>query len=84
MKYRTIIIEGDEGDVEIRAADYGAQVIANDVVAEVARTDSPEERYSVAYNAARVVYGTDRRGRPNATNSMIHEVLSEIERVAGC
>jgi hypothetical protein len=31
-----------------------------------------------------VVYGTDRRGRAAATNSMVHDVLNEIERVAGC
>jgi hypothetical protein len=31
-----------------------------------------------------VVYGTDRHGRPAATNSMVHEVLNEMERVAGC
>ncbi len=84
MQIKTIIIEGDEGDVEIHAADYGAQVIANDVLAEVARTASREDRFAVAYNAARVIYGTNKRGEPNATNSMIHDVLREIERVAGC
>ena len=84
MQIKTIIIQGDDGDVEIHAADYGAQVIANDVLAEVARTDSREDRFAVAFNAAKVIYGTTKRGEPNATNSMIHDVLREIERVAGC
>ncbi len=84
MKIKTIIIEGDAGDVEIHAADYGAQVIANDVIAEVARSDDREDRFAVAFNAAKVIYGENKRGEPNATNSMIHDVLHEIERVAGC
>lgn len=84
MKIKTIIIEGAAGDLEIHAADYGAQVIANDVLVEVARTDSREDRFAVACNAAKVIYGTDRRGEPNATNSMIHDVFEQIERVAGC
>jgi len=84
MFIKQITIEGVEGDVEIHAADYGCQVIANDVVAEVARTDSDEDRRAVAYNAAKVICGTTRKGEPNATNSMIHDILREIERVAGC
>jgi hypothetical protein len=33
---------------------------------------------------ARAIYGTDRKHRINATNSMIHEVRLEVERIAGC
>jgi hypothetical protein len=84
MFIKQIVIEGVEGDVEIRRTERGAVVSANDVEIEVARDDSREERYAVAYNAARVVCGTTKRGEPNATNSMIHDVLNEIERVAGC
>ena len=51
---------------------------------EVERSDDREYRFAVAYNAAKLIYGVDRRGEPNATNSMIHDVISEIERVAGC
>ncbi|MCL4742268.1 MAG: hypothetical protein KJZ54_08700 [Phycisphaerales bacterium] len=84
MFIKQIVIEGVEGDVEIRRTEHGAVVIANDIEVEVARDDSREERYAVAYNAAKVVCGTTKRGEPNATNSMIHDVLNEIERVAGC
>ncbi|MCL4743275.1 MAG: hypothetical protein KJZ54_13855 [Phycisphaerales bacterium] len=84
MFIKKIVIEGVAGDVEIRRTEHGAVVIANDVEIEVARDDTREERYAVAYNAAKVVCGTTTRGEPNATNSMIHDVLNEIERVAGC
>ncbi len=84
MFIKQIVIEGVEGDVEIRRTERGAVVIANDVEVEVARDDSRDDRYAVAWNAAKVLCGTTKRGEPNATNSMIHDVLSEIERVAGC
>lgn len=84
MFIKQIVLEGIEGDVEIHHTDYGAQVIANDVVAEVARSDSHEERFGVAWNAAKVLCGTTRKGEPNASNSMVWDVLREIDRVAGC
>ena len=84
MFIKQITIEGVEGDVEIKHTDRGAVVIANDVELEVERNASREERFTVAYNAAKVICGTTKRGEPNATNSMIHDVLNEIERVAGC
>lgn len=84
MFIKQLTIEGVEGDVEIRRTDCGANVIANDVEVEVDRNDSREQRYQVAWNAAKVVCGTTKRGEPNATHSMIHDVLNEIERVAGC
>lgn len=90
MFIRQIVIEGAEGDVEIRRDDGGpegrpgALVIANGVEQFVGRDDSREQRWGVACNAARVLCGSTRRGEPNATNSMIHDVLNEIERVAGC
>ena len=84
MIIKQIVIEGDEDDVTICRTERGAVVSANDVEIEVERYADREERFGVAYNASRVVYGTDRRGGPNATNSMIHDVLREIERLAGC
>jgi len=84
MFIKQITIEGVDGDVEIRRTERGAVVIANDVEIEVGRDDCREERFIVAYNAAKIVCGTTRKGEPNATNSMIHDVLNEIDRVAGC
>ena len=84
MFIKQMTIEGACGDVEIRHTETGALVIANDVEIEVDRNGLPSERQAVAYNAAKVIFGTDRRGRANATNSMIVDILVEIERVAGC
>jgi phosphoribosylamine-glycine ligase len=85
MFIKTIVVEGAEGDVEIARLDAGALVTSGDrVLCEVGRYEDREARYAKAYEVAKVVCGTDRRGRPNATNSMIHDVLNEIERVAGC
>jgi hypothetical protein len=84
MFIKQITIEGVEGDVDITRTEGGAIVSANDVEVLVARTASREERFEVAYNAAKIICGETKRGEPNATNSMIHDVLQEIERVAGC
>jgi hypothetical protein len=84
MFIKRIVLEGADGDVEITRTDDGATVAAHDVEIEVRRDDPREERYGVAYNAAKVLCGTTKRGEPNATNSMIHEVLDLIDRVAGC
>jgi len=87
MFIKQIVIEGVEGDVEIRRTERGAVVIANDVELDVERDDNDGARawrYAVAWNAAKVLCGTTKRGEPNATNSMIHDVLDQIDRVAGC
>lgn len=84
MFIRQITIEGVQGDVEIIRTESGAIVAANDIEVLVERTASSEERFGVAYNAAKVICGETKRGEPNATNSMIHDVMREIERVAGC
>ena len=90
MFIKQITIEGVEGDVEILRIDDGALITSgNQILCEVRRDEDREARYAKAYEVARVVCGQcrDRRTRsqvPNATNSMIHDVLNEIDRVAGC
>jgi hypothetical protein len=88
MFIKQITIEGVEGDVEIMHTDQGALITtANRVLCEVRRDENREARFWKAYEVAKVVCGQSRRNgklEPNATNSMIHEVLTEIERVAGC
>ena len=86
MRIRTIVIEGDKGQVEITRTEAGAHVTSgelNQVLVEVARDEHPEDRYAKAQEVAAVLYGTT-RGKPNATNSMVHEVMNEIDRVAAC
>jgi len=84
MFIKQLTIEGVEGDVEITRTERGAIVSANDVEVLVENTASREERFEVAYSAAKIICGETKRGEPNATNSMIHDVLREIDRVAGC
>ncbi|MFO0082370.1 MAG: hypothetical protein ACK55O_07100 [Phycisphaerales bacterium] len=94
MNIRTIVIEGREQDVKINRTERGAEVTIEQntrhagrqdiCVAHIARDEDRESRYAKAAEVAKVVYGTDRRGRAAATNSMVHDVLNEMERVAGC
>jgi len=85
MLIKSITIEGVQGDVEIARTDAGALVTAgNRILCQVGRDEAREARYAKAREVAKVVCGTNRRDQPNATNSMVHEVLQEIERVAGC
>jgi hypothetical protein len=94
MNIRTIVIEGHEKDVKISRTERGAEVTIEQntrhagrqdiCIAHIARDEDREARYAKAVEVAKVVYGTDRRGRAAATNSMVHDVLSEMERVAGC
>lgn len=92
MFIKQITIEGVEGDVEILRIDSGGGALVtsgNDILCEVRADEDREKRYWKAYEVARIVCGQvrDRRSRkmvPNATNSMIHDVLNEIDRVAGC
>jgi hypothetical protein len=94
MKIKHIVIEGQEEDITVRATDSGATASVvrmsraegrfDKVIAEFRRDESREERYAKAVEVAKVVYGTDRRGGAAATNSMVHDVLNEMDRVAGC
>lgn len=85
MFIKQITIEGVEGDVEIIRIENGALVTSgNRIICEVSENEYRESRFEKACEVAKIVCGTDRKGQPNATNSMIHDVLREIERVAGC
>lgn len=93
MNIKTMVIEGANEDIKIRRTDAGATVSVerytrregkiDKVLAEFGRGESRESRYAKSAEVAKAVYGTDRQGRPAATNSMIHDVLDAIERVAG-
>ena len=94
MNVKTIVIEGHERDVKISRTERGAEVTIEQntrhagkqdiCIAHIARDEDRDARYAKAVEVAKLVYGTDRRGRAAATNSMVHDVLNEIERVAGC
>ena len=84
MFIKQIIIEGVDGDVAITRMECGSGAIvsANDVDVLVTRNASRKDLFEVAYNAARIICGETDEGEPNATNSMIHDVMREIERIA--
>lgn len=85
MFIKSVTLEGIQGDVEIARTDQGALVtIGRKVICEMQRDESREARYAKALEVAKVLLGTDRQGRVNATNSMVHDVWNEIDRVAGC
>ena len=85
MFIRSIEIDGYAGNITIARTDAGALVTAgNQVAFEMRRDEDRSARWARACHAAELVYGRDKKGRPAATNSMIHDVLTEIDRVAGC
>ena len=94
MTIKTIVIEGLDQDITIRRTERGAEVTIEQhtrhagrqdiCIAHFARDENRESRYAKATEVAKVVYGSDRRGQAAATNSMVHEVMNEIERIAGC
>jgi hypothetical protein len=85
MQIKSIVIEGNNGDVAIEQTPDGAMAVFNRYrICEITRNDDKETRYEAATKVAKAIYGTDRKGRAAATNSMIHEVLTELDRVAGC
>ena len=94
MFIRAVVIEGIDQDISIRRTERGAEVTIEQhtrragrqdiCIAHIVRDENRESRYAKAAEVAKVVYGTDRRGRAAATNSMVHDVMNEMGRVAGC
>ena len=85
MFIKSMVVEGVDGNLAITREDGGAVITANGkVLCRVGMTEAADSRYAKAREVAKVVCGTDLRGEPCATNSMVHEVMSEIDRIAGC
>jgi hypothetical protein len=83
-----VVIIRNEGGAIVRQMNRASRAHST-VLCEVRCDESREARFAKAYEVARVICGESRDRRtgkmvPNATNSMIHDVLQEIERVAGC
>jgi hypothetical protein len=94
MFIKAIVIEGTEQDVKISRTERGAEASIEEYtrrtgrrlvcIAHIARDEDIESRFDKAREVAKCILGADRRGRPLATNSMIHDILREMDRVAGC
>lgn len=75
---------GAEVTIEQNTRHVGGAGRQDICIAHITRDEDRDARYAKAVEVAKVVSGTDRRGRAAATNSMVHDVLNEMERVAGC
>ncbi len=94
MFVKAIVIEGTERDVKISRTERGAEVTIDQYtrragkqaicIAHIDRDENVGSRFDKAREVAKCILGADRHGRPLATNSMIHDILREMERVAGC
>ena len=93
MNIRTITIDGPEEMVTLTRTGTGAfATIARHtrargphqaVIATIDRGAPAEDWHREATKLAYHVYGFARDGRPAATNSMIHELMSLLQQVAG-
>ena len=85
MFIKRMVVEGVNGDVEIRHTDYGALVTISDgITFEVRNDEGRRGRLQKAGEVAKDLVGLDPNGLPLATDSMILDVLGAIEGVAGC
>jgi hypothetical protein len=94
VKIKALIIEGVDGDVDIVRTDSGAHATVkrftqarrhhDHIVADLRREDAGDVRYAKAAEVAKHIYGINGQGRADAADWMIHEVMTEMERVAGC
>jgi hypothetical protein len=83
MNIKSIVIEGVVGDVQITGTPEGAKVTAGGrPVCKFARDESGDDRWAKVLQTAKAIYGTTPGGEVNATGSMVHAVLEEIERIS--
>lgn len=91
MRITKITIAAKEGEVRIEAIDGGGVKVVHEVSAtrrrliDVCWSDwGRDALHEVARQAAAAICGTDDAGNPLATGSMVNDLRTEIERVAGC
>ena len=97
MQITKVVIKAERtgtGEIEILRTDEGARVVhvidqpgtcmQRATLGVMRARDADETRYAFAARVATALCGSRRGGGPNATNSMVHDVMREIERLAGC
>ena len=82
MFIRKTVIEGFEGEVEIERVGWETVVRAGGKETRLDIEADRPERLRAAREAAKVIFGPTNQDEPNATGSMVHDVLREIERIA--
>jgi hypothetical protein len=85
MNIKQIVIEGHEEDIKITKTETGVKATMarfsrrdgwhDKTIAEFKTGETREARFTTAIRLAHQVYGH------NATNSMVHDLLNEIERL---
>ncbi len=95
MMIRKIELTGLLEDVSIRRTSHEGGAVATVmrplpdgmrgpvVIGKFTREHTREQRLEIAASVAEPIYGLNRRGRADAPNSSIHELLDLIDRVAG-
>lgn len=83
MIVTSIVIKGVEGKVTITRKLGGVAMITvdGDHLTMTRPGESPENRAAKAKQVAGAVYGTREDGEPDCTDSMITDVLYEMDRV---
>lgn len=82
-----IELERTEGGVRVThhystAGRFGAKV-KKQFLGEMRGSERREERFRFAMQVATLVYGRHAHGGPNATNSMVHDIFSQLDAIAG-
>lgn len=79
------ILRTDEGATVVHVIDQPGVCMQRETLGQMRARDDDETRYALAAKVATALCGRDKkRGGPNATTSMVHDVMREIERLAGC
>lgn len=95
MLIRAIEIDGVQESVTVTRSDIeGGAIVSverhtrrcgktNQVIAHFKNDHSREERFELIKLIAKPIYGVDPKGNAAATNSMLHDVMELVDRVAG-
>ena len=88
MTLSTTVLENGHAIRLARQTDPASRLVEIQIGAAPAKVYDCRDRdacYAASREVCEAIYGRDRRrGGLNATNSMVHEVTTLIERVAGC
>jgi len=78
------ILRTAEGAQVVHVIDQPGVCMQRETLGFMRANDSSETRYALATKVAGVICGRTKQGEVNATNSMVHDFMNEIERLAGC
>lgn len=87
MFIKQLTLEGVDGDVQMVRTEDGVSISTDDFEVEIPHGAGGDERWNVAYDAAKVLCGVIERGpksgEPNASKSMIFDIMEMLDRLLG-